>query len=168
MNCLNVSIQAPGRGRNRSDPGNSDSTRYGVASPRPIRVNITSETAGGRVIEALSAVTRNGAEHGVATTVASTPVKNEPAKPDLACSCAPAPTADSPTSNSPLRLSANASITTASTKTTPGSCSWNPQPTCFPPARSASIRPASTQNDVSTPSAKTNPCSLTLRRSAPA
>src|SRR5580698_9079896 len=72
-----------------------------------------------------------------------------------------------PNSNTPLKLSAKTSITTARQKTNAGDCSWNPQPSCAPPARSTASTPASAQNDTSTPSVNATPCSVTLRRSLP-
>lgn len=66
-----------------------------------------------RVSAAPSAGARNGAEHGVATTVASTPVKNEPAKPDLHCRSEPTPVALRPNSKTPLMFIAKMSITAA-------------------------------------------------------
>ena len=52
-------------------------------------------------------------------------------------------------------------------KTKAGDCSWKPQPSCEPPARSASSRPASAQNESNTPSVKIRPCFTTLPRSLP-
>jgi len=60
------------------------------------------------------------AEHGVATTVASTPVKNDPAKPDFVCKFPPTLVARKPNSNTPLMFIAKTSINTASTKTNTG------------------------------------------------
>lgn len=95
------------------------------------------------------------------------PVKKDPANPSLDCRLAPAPVAASPTSNRPLRLSAKISMKTAMPKTNAGDWSWKPQPSCSPPARSTRSRPASDQNDASTPAAKTRPCTLTLVLSLP-
>jgi hypothetical protein len=87
----------------------------------------------------------------VATTVASTPVKNEPVRPDFICNPAPTPVALRPNSNRPLMLSAKTSITAASPNTKAGDCSWKPQPSWLPPARSTASTPASIQNESSTP-----------------
>ena len=134
----------------------------------PIRVNTTNDCPVGSASAAPSAGARNGALHGVATTVASTPEKNEPATPCRACSLPPTAVARVPTSNTPDRFIANTRITTASTNTNGADCSWKPQPSCWPPARSSASTPASAQNDSSTPAVNASPCRLALRRLAPA
>ena len=50
-----------------------------------------------------------------------------------------------------------ASIAAARPKTNAGDCSWNPQPSWLPPARSAASRPARNQNERSTPLVNTRP-----------
>ncbi|MBK7469743.1 MAG: hypothetical protein IPI73_02990 [Betaproteobacteria bacterium] len=46
----------------------------------------------------------------------------------------------------------------ASAVTTAGDCSWNPQPSSWPPARNANTTPASATNESTTPAANTRPC----------
>ena len=46
-----------------------------------------------------------------------------------------------------------------------GDCSWKPQPSCSPPRRRTSSRPASIQKEARTPAVKASPCAATLRRS---
>ena len=65
----------------------------------------------------------NGAVQGVATTVASTPVKNEPASPSLRVRLSPAPVSDPPSSNTPDRFSPSARNSAISASTKPGD--WN-------------------------------------------
>ena len=43
--CLNVSIHAPGFGRNRSSSGKTPISKYGLAMPRPSVANTTSVVA---------------------------------------------------------------------------------------------------------------------------
>src|SRR5208283_499077 len=114
MNCLNVSIQAPGRGRTRTAAGKMDRSRYGVESPIAITVKTRNDSTVESVRAAPRAGARNGALHGVATTVARTPVKNDPLKPVLLWR--PEVTAKL-TSKTPLKLRANTSITAARPKT---------------------------------------------------
>ena len=71
MNCLNVSIHAPGRGSTLIACGKIDNSRYGVASPIAIAVKIAKDSIVESASAAPSAGARNGALHGVATTVAS-------------------------------------------------------------------------------------------------
>ena len=73
-----VTIHAPGRGRRASRPGSSASSRYGAAMPSPSAVKIASASAAGRASAKPSAAPMNGAVQGVATSTASTPVRNEP------------------------------------------------------------------------------------------
>ena len=47
--------------------------------------------------------------------------------------------------------------------TTGGDCSWKPQPSCSPAARSTSSRPASARNVATTPAANATPCSRCTR-----
>ncbi len=67
--------------------------------------------------------------------------------------------ANAPHSKTPERLSASTKKRIASSVTTSGDCIWNPHPSCVPPERNASISPASTRNDSTTPAEKTTPCS---------
>src|SRR5438132_1689730 len=113
MNCLKVSIHAPGRGRTFTACGKIESSRYGVESPTAITVKIANDSVVDTASAAPSAGARNGALQGVATTVASTPVKNDPAYPDFVCKLPPTAVALRPNSNTPLMFIANTSITTA-------------------------------------------------------
>ena len=69
-------------------------------------VKISIECEGGSESVAPSAVPRNGAEQGVATTVASRPEKNDPASPPLDCKPEPTPMTEAPISNRPAMFSA--------------------------------------------------------------
>src|SRR5215468_1700277 len=120
MNCLNVSIHAPGRGSTFTAPGKIESSKYGAESPTAMAVKIAKDSTVESASAAPSAGARNGALHGVATTVASTPVKNEPAKPDFICKSAPTAVAPSPNSKAPLIFIAKISITAAREKTKAG------------------------------------------------
>jgi len=91
-----------------------------VESPIAIEVKIKNDSLTGITNAAPSAGARKGAEHGVATTVARTPVKNEPLSPLFVCRPAPSPVAPSPNSKTPLKFIAKTSKSTASPKTNSG------------------------------------------------
>src|SRR6202140_648146 len=73
MSCFTRSIQSPGFGRSRSQAGWAESKRYGELIPAAIATNITRIIQPDCVKAKPSAVPRNGAVHGVASTVAKTP-----------------------------------------------------------------------------------------------
>ena len=70
-----------------------------MESPIPTAVNIIKDEKGGRVRAAPTATPRKGAMQGVATTVAKTPEKKLPDKPDLCDKPEPIPVTDIPISN---------------------------------------------------------------------
>ncbi len=78
VSCFSVSIHAPGRGSNRVHAGCSVSSTYGNASPIASAVNTANVTPAGCASANPIAAPISGAVHGVATTVASTPVKKLP------------------------------------------------------------------------------------------
>src|SRR5688500_14393549 len=86
MNCLNVSIHAPGRGRIFTACGKMDRSRYGADNPTAIAVKMANDSMGETASAAPSAGARKGALHGVATAVASTPVRNDSVYCDF-CFC---------------------------------------------------------------------------------
>src|ERR1700685_1955224 len=75
--CFNVSIHAPGLGSARRSQGAKDNSRYGRGSPHPSGTKMHSPPSAECVRPAPTAAAMNGAVHGVATRVVSTPVKNE-------------------------------------------------------------------------------------------
>src|SRR5581483_5525651 len=79
---LNFSIQAPGFGRNFNHAGWQLRITYGNARPSPTTANISRINGGGCAKANPSAAPRNGAVQGVASTVASTPLKKAPAAPE--------------------------------------------------------------------------------------
>ena len=81
MNCLNVSIHAPGRGRRCARPGNSEKHEVGRLEMSAIAVKARNSWKGGKVKAAPRAGAKSGAVQGVATTTAKTALKNEPPKP---------------------------------------------------------------------------------------
>ena len=89
--------------------GASVSTRNGSARPSPSARITASASAAGWVRAKPTAVPMNGAVQGVATTAASTPVKNEPASPERRVSPWPRPCSDDPRWNTPERLKPMAS-----------------------------------------------------------
>ena len=99
-----------------------------------------------------------GAVQGAATTTARIPVKKAPTPPGRRASGPdPAPCRPAPMWKTPDRFRATASISRASPAVTGGDCSWKPQPTASPAARSASRTPASSRKVVSTPARKARP-----------
>ena len=93
----------------------------------------------------------NGAVHGDAMTTASTPEPNASTVRFFAVKFATPDGASWPNSKTPDRLSASTKKSIASTVTTAGDCSWKPQPSCSPAARSAASRSPSATNVMTTP-----------------
>jgi hypothetical protein len=74
--CRKVSIHAPGFGKRRSHRGKSESSSTGSAMPTPSAANTASANPADWDTVKPTAAPMNGAVHGVATTVASTPESN--------------------------------------------------------------------------------------------
>src|SRR6185503_21311039 len=107
----------------------------------------------------------NGAVQGDAITTASTP-DNAASTYGLRADQLPADDGTSEVnSKTPDRFSARTKKSTASAATTPGDCSWNPQPSPSPAARSAISTPASATKVATTPIANATPCNRSTRRS---
>ena len=104
----------------------------------------------------------NGAVQGVATTVASRPLRNEPAQPSRPDSRAPAAAAPAPISNTPKRFRPTRKNSMAARVTSHGLWNWKPQPSIWPPARSPMSSPAMAQKDTRTPAENTRPCANAL------
>jgi len=85
MATLKCSIQAPGLGSSDSQAGSKLSNTYGVARPTPAAAKTSAIIPGGCEKANPSAPARNGAVHGVASAVASTPCTET-----TACTSAPA------------------------------------------------------------------------------
>ena len=79
----------------------------------------------------------NGAEHGEAMTTASTPDKASLTYGFFAFQPASDDGSNRRISNRPDRFSASTKNSSARPATTTGDCSWKPQPSCAPAARSA-------------------------------
>ncbi len=73
MNCFTCAIHGPGFGKNRNQAGCAQSSKYGALIPAAIATNIDNMMAADCVKAKPSAVPKNGAVHGVASTVAKTP-----------------------------------------------------------------------------------------------
>src|SRR5262249_35307799 len=119
MNCFTCSIQGPGLGRNRSHAGCALNSRYGARMPAATAMNIDKMIAGAWVNAKPSAVPRNGAVQGVASTVANTPWENEPSKSlrSLVESNPRVTDCGNEISNTPKRFSANTRTITLKTRT---------------------------------------------------
>src|SRR5512145_1086344 len=117
----NQTIHTPGRGIICAKAGNAATARYGSASPSPSARNTANISNGPRASAKPTAVPRNGAEHGVASSVASAPVTNAPLSEGRCDRGAPAVAAASAIgsgsriSNQPHKLAAN-SVTTSAMK----------------------------------------------------
>src|SRR5690606_21954017 len=149
--CLSVSIHAPGLGRRSASAGMKPISRNGSARPRP-SIRYTASTIHGDAVQAnASAPAMNGAMRGLATTQASTPAKKSPAGPLRDASAWPTLPIRPPSVNTPDRLSPTANIRYTSAATNQGCCSWKPQPSAWPPARSASTSAPIAANATSTP-----------------
>ncbi len=92
-----------------------------------------------------------GAVQGDATATASTPVRKASAAGWRACRPAREEGSMRPNSNMPERLRPISVNSAASTATTAGDCSWKPQPTASPAARSASMAPPRARKESTTP-----------------
>src|SRR5579859_8250544 len=86
MATLNFSIQTPGFGKNFSHAGFQLSTTYGAARPSPTNRKIRTISDEPWAKAKPSAGARNGAVQGVASAVASSPLKNAPGAPGLEAS----------------------------------------------------------------------------------
>jgi hypothetical protein len=75
---LKVTIHSPGLGRKRRREGRYERSRYGALMPSPRLVNTMNPEIAGRVSVAARAELMNGAVQGVATAVASAPLRNDP------------------------------------------------------------------------------------------
>ena len=122
-----------------------------LESPSPILRKIAMVSLELSEIVALKAVPRIGAEHGVETMVASTPMKNVPIRPDLLLKSLHTPVALNPISNKPLMLSPKTSMMMAVVITMSGFCIWNPQPTASPALRRLINVSASKANEMIMP-----------------
>ena len=116
--------------------------------PRPSAANTASACAAGSVSASAerSAHERRRAGRGHGHREHAGEQRDRP--PDGARAAAPARSAAaSRTRTRPARFSPISVNSAASAATTAGDCSWKPQPSCSPPARSASSRPASATKD---------------------
>ena len=89
INCLKVSIQAPGFGSSLKSTGTYAIAMNGLASPKPAMAKNTMTNTEVCPNAKPIAEPKNGAEQGVASKVAKTPVKKYPTTPSFA----PAPAA---------------------------------------------------------------------------
>src|SRR5215472_14842081 len=111
MNCFTCTIQGPGLGKKRSHAGCALKSTYGALIPAATATNIARMIAADCAKAKPSAVPRNGAVQGVASTVANTPWKNEPSKSlrSLVASKLRVTDCGNENSNTPNRFSANTS-----------------------------------------------------------
>src|SRR6185312_4948900 len=109
----------------------------------------------------------NGAEQGEAMTTASTPDNASLTKGFFAFQPASDDGSNTRISNRPDRFSASTKKSRARPATTAGDCSWKPQPSCAPAARSATSSAASSQNETMTPAANARPCLRIVARPPP-
>jgi hypothetical protein len=106
----------------------------------------------------------NGAVQGDAMMTASTPEPNASTVRFLLDHSATLEGASWPNSNTPDRFSASTKKRMASAVTTAGDCSWNPQPSCSPAARSADSSSPNVTKVMMTPAANApaSRCSVDL------
>src|SRR4029450_7933247 len=119
LNLFTWSLQGPGLGKKRSHAGCALKSKYGALIPAAMAMNIARMIAGDCVNAKPSAVPRNGAVHGVASTVANTPWKNEPSRSlrSLVESKLRVTDCGNEISKTPKRFSANTSTITLKTRT---------------------------------------------------
>ena len=137
--------------------------------PVPTAVKMAKMTVAGWLRANATAVPRNGAEQGVAISVAKRPETRWPATP----SRGPVPAAratnwGSGISNSPQRLRQNSTTTTSRKVTKTGFWNWTPQPTAAPAARATTAVPARAQNESTMPAAVARAPPTTAERPWPA
>ena len=111
--------------------------RKGSAKPRPSERKIRSAEATLWVSAKPKAAAMKGAVQGAATATARTPVKKAPTAPLR--EARPPPIVTEPNSNRPDRFSPTPKIRSAKAATARGFCNWKPQPTAWPPWRSATM-----------------------------
>ena len=136
--------------------------------PRPRNPKIARDSAADCVRAYPRATPMKGAVHGVATTVARTPLRKEPPSPPPESILPPSPTREVPISNTPKRLRPNMKMMTDRITMKAGDWSWKPHPSCSPPARRAIRTDASARKETSTPAVKTSPCRRAFAGSSPA
>src|SRR5688572_10672833 len=107
----------------------------------------------GQVSAAPRAAPMKGAVQGEATAAASTPVRKESSVGSRARNDAMPEGSTEPNSNTPARLRPMRVNNAASAAMVAGDCSWNPQPSCSPPARAAISTLASARKASTTPAA---------------
>ena len=125
--------------------------------PRPSAAKMASACTIGSVTASPSEAPMKGAVQGEATATASTPVSAESATGWRMRSAASDPGNTEPNSNTPARFRPISVNSAASAATKPGDCSWKPQPSCSPPARSVSSNAASARKLATTPAVYANP-----------
>ena len=79
--CLNVVIHGPGLGTLLDQDGKNEKRRKGEAIPKPKKIKMRKDLAGGCVRAKPKADPMNGAVQGVATRVAMTPPIKEDKSP---------------------------------------------------------------------------------------
>ena len=114
MACFSVAIQGPGRGSRFAIPGTAATTTYGSAMPTPSATMTASRMGAGWLSPYPIATPMNGTVHGVATTTASIPVANGPARST--------PMPKPGVSRTPSRFSPSTKNSTAMAATKPGDC----------------------------------------------
>ena len=119
--------------------------------PSPSAAKIASAGQVGKVKASPSDAPMKGAVHGAATATASTPVSAWSHTGWLARTPATSPGSIEPISKTPARFKPMRQKSAANAATTIGLCSWKPQPSCSPPARSASSNAARAMKDSTTP-----------------
>src|SRR5262249_29886108 len=119
MNCFTCNIQGPGIGKKRSHAGCALKSRYGALIPAAMAMNTARMIDADCVNAKPSAVPRKGPVHGVASTVAKTPWKNEPSRSlrSLVESKLRVMDCGNEISKTPKRFSANTSTITLKART---------------------------------------------------
>ncbi|SSW85541.1 Uncharacterised protein [Klebsiella pneumoniae] len=109
---LSVFIQRPGFGSSMAAFGTRATNSHGRLMPTPSIRKISHRACSGAPRAKATAVPRNGAEHGVASSVANIPSQKLPPIPDPpAVASRPAAAEGSSISNAPNRFSANRKVT---------------------------------------------------------
>lgn len=148
---LNVVIHGPGFGNIFWVCGTKHNKRYGNANPNPNIAKMINDMNAFCVNANPIAVAMNGAVHGVATTMAKTPVKKDDFTVFPLVIFDPMDAKRPPTLNTPHKFKATATNRVNNPNIKNGFCSWNPHPIRAPVLFKNINNPATNKRDRITP-----------------
>ena len=164
-----VFIQRPGFGSNKAVLGISATNSHGKLMPTPSIRKISHRECSGAPSAKATAVPRNGAEHGVASSVANTPSQKLPVSPvPPVVASRPVAAEGRNSSNAPNRFSAKIKVTATISPINHGFWNWMPQPSDAPVSFRTVTIVASSIKEVRIPALVARKRSRIFRVSVPA